>query len=69
VKREHRDLAFAQRIAQRVPHGASLPTVADRDGLIDFLQHGLDGWRVVPEQHTVIFDRLDDFSRPLKLFL
>jgi hypothetical protein len=29
----------------------------------------LDGWRVVPEQHTAVFDRLDDFYRPLKLFL
>ena len=27
------------------------------------------GWRVVPEQDTVVFDRLDDFFRPLKLFL
>jgi len=37
--------------------------------LIDFSKHGLDGWRVVPEQHGVVFDRLDDFSAPLKLFL
>jgi chemotaxis regulatin CheY-phosphate phosphatase CheZ len=37
--------------------------------LIDLLQHGLDGWRVVPEQDTVVFDWLDDLSPSLKLFL
>jgi hypothetical protein len=69
VKCEHRDFALAQRIAERGPYCASLATVAERDRLIDLLEHGLNRRRVVPEQNPTVFDRLDDLSCPLKLCL